>query len=648
MSSYESSSLSRFGSCLRGFCALLLGATTLPALAELPADCNFADLELPADFAVLAAGEYSGRPLRIQIDQSGHRATQMNVAVNSPSKPVVLILRAYEPTIWSIKWSRNTRILAVVTGGYHRQAVAGLPRSVPLMVRSYDDSSPCGHFYVRGDGNDVSALDPLSRQLFGRAVNGVYLAKNGLITAGDPLPAGEALETSSDTLPESFVDKSAPRAGLDGLRDAVKKGLIRRAASRDVDDWVNAIRADMWAAGNPPVSGQAKPRVVRPTLHNAYVILKPFTYPAGLYGGNHAVFFIPTGVPRPLGNHGHSAVYDFNALGCHGPPCELARNSAAVLCDARIKSGAPCSRADYEESYLAGELKRTDDEINAVYRRVMTGVEAGDRKNLRNQQRAWIKSRKAKCALNTKLSNRKKWIAYVLADNARASCLVRMTKERLAQLSELEKARAGNEIPAEPRKIETTDKPSISNLDYMLASTEARANGKWYFEVQIDHGKIREELGTTFFIFIGIQGEGTGAGMGYDIHPQDLALEMGKGDSAGIVGDLRDGIRLSKVTVGIAADLDNDKFYFRRAGKWITGLPGGAGGIDLQFGRHYKPSITATVPLANLVEQNIVMVNLGDRTFADVMPDGYAAFNSSNNAASARAGVVETLAPGDR
>ena len=71
--------------------------------AEKPA-CAFPDLKLPEKFAVYAAGAYSGRKISFQIDQSGHDGTQIDVAANSPEKPIVLLLGAYEPTIWNIGW----------------------------------------------------------------------------------------------------------------------------------------------------------------------------------------------------------------------------------------------------------------------------------------------------------------------------------------------------------------------------------------------------------------------------------------------------------------------------------------------------------------------------------------------------------------
>ena len=46
------------------------------------------------------------------------------------------------------------------------------------------------------------------------------------------------------------------------------------------------------------------------------MVLKAFTFPAGLYGGNLAHFVVPKGVPTPTGNPGHSMVVDLNTITC--------------------------------------------------------------------------------------------------------------------------------------------------------------------------------------------------------------------------------------------------------------------------------------------------------------------------------------------
>jgi len=281
--------------------------------------CAFSDLKLPGEFAVYAAGAYSGRKIPYQIDQSGHEGTRIDVAVNNPGKPVVLLLGAYEPTIWNIGWSEQTKILAVLVSGYHRQVVAGMESSTPKLVSSFDNRGACGYFYVTS--KRLGPLNPLSRRLFGRPVDMVFPADNGKVVVGDPLSAKTKLVTSLDVTPESYRDETALIAGPAGLVDAVKKGLLRKATPADAYAWSVALRQKSPQRDIPPVAGQGIPDPPKPPMYNAYVVLKPFAYPSGLYGGNSATFLIPKGVSMPAGNPGHSAVYDFNTLRCWGHVC---------------------------------------------------------------------------------------------------------------------------------------------------------------------------------------------------------------------------------------------------------------------------------------------------------------------------------------
>ncbi|MBM9616882.1 hypothetical protein JWJ90_21705 [Desulfobulbus rhabdoformis] len=283
-------------------------------------ECKFEGVTIPEDAIIYAAGGYSGRKLDFQIDQSGHTATQFDIAINSKTRPVILILGAYEPTIWNLGWSSGTKILAVFASGYHRQVIAGLGSETPTLISSYDNKGPCGYFYVGKEKN--VQLNPQSRQLFGKPVNLVYQGdKSGKIVVGDPLTNTEKLTTSKKNTPESYRDQSAPLAGKAGLDDAEAKGIIRRATVADANQWVEEVFANSPKQDVPPIAGQGIPKPRRPHLHNAYVVLKEFTYPAGLYGGNSASFFVTKGVPIPKGNPGHSTIYDFNSLLCNGVGC---------------------------------------------------------------------------------------------------------------------------------------------------------------------------------------------------------------------------------------------------------------------------------------------------------------------------------------
>ena len=275
--------------------------------------------KLPPDFAVYAAGAYGGKTIAFQIDQSGHTGTQIDIEVNQPDKPIVLILGAYEPTIWNISLSPETQVLAVLVSGYHRQVIAGLSQSIPSLISTYDNRGPCGYFYVSQDS--LAGLNPLARRIFGRPADMVYPATDGRVVIGAAMPGNARSSASSGPSPESFRDESAPLAGEAGLEEAVRKGLLRKATAADAEAWVDAVIQNTPHRDIPSVAGQGIPRPSKPAMYNAYVVLAEFTYPAGLFGAHSATFLIPKGVPRPKGNPGHSAVYDFNTLGCQGALC---------------------------------------------------------------------------------------------------------------------------------------------------------------------------------------------------------------------------------------------------------------------------------------------------------------------------------------
>jgi len=264
--------------------------------------CKTPDLKLPANFAIYAAGATSGRRLEFQIDQTGQQATQVDVVANSPGTPVVLLLAADKPTIWNIGWSEKTNVVAVFATGYDRQVVAGLKKATPVFTNTHDTRGPCG--FLIASGEKPESLDAYSYGLFGRPFDKVFKAENGKVVVGDPISSASKLLTSTEVTPESFYDKSAPLAGEPGLADAVRRGLLRKATQMDTEAWVSATG-----------------RKNKLSLYHAYVVLKPFTYPEGLYGAHSGVFLIPKGVPKPNGNPGHSAEYDFNTLACQGFQC---------------------------------------------------------------------------------------------------------------------------------------------------------------------------------------------------------------------------------------------------------------------------------------------------------------------------------------
>lgn len=287
--------------------------------------CNFNEIVFPTNMLIYAAGAYSGKKTNYQIDQSGHAATQFDVIINSPEYPVSLILGAYEPSIWNISFTEGTKIESVYLSGYHKQAIVGLSKHIPIINNSFSDNGKCGYFYVSED--NLKKINPLANSVYGKNVKMVYYVNNGNILIGEPLPKNARLYNSKDNPLESIIDRSKPLAGQAGLEDLLAKGMLRRSTSNDIEKWaklneeayINKLKETNEEL--PPVANAKKNSFKPQYVINGFVILKKITIPAGLYGGNLATFFLDKGVPYPDGQLGHSTLYDFNTIRCIGVAC---------------------------------------------------------------------------------------------------------------------------------------------------------------------------------------------------------------------------------------------------------------------------------------------------------------------------------------
>ncbi len=283
-------------------------ATSPPKIIDA---CSQFLARLPNDYVLHAGGEYSGRKLGFQIDQSGHEATRFDVVVNDPGRNVVLALGAYEPSVWNIRWSPQTRIVGVYVSGYHRQAIAGLDPEIPVLNSSYDNRGTCGYFYM--SRNEAAKADIQVRRIFGRPATAYSIASNGQLEIGRPLNGTSTTQSNRVTV-ESFRDRESPLAGEAGLEQLVREGKLRPARRDDMLAWAGAQRR---ASDQPPINitGGQPPNEARTTIiRGAYVVLAPMRFPAGLHGAHSATFIVMHGVPRPEGDPGHSSVLDMNTI----------------------------------------------------------------------------------------------------------------------------------------------------------------------------------------------------------------------------------------------------------------------------------------------------------------------------------------------
>lgn len=285
-------------------------------------NCVFPVDGIPGNSIVLAAGAYGGKDTAYQIDDSGHQATKMDVLVNKSNEPVLLLLGAYEPTIWSIGKSEDTNIAGVVVSGYHQQKILGLDQDVPVVNASRGNG--CSYFYVGND--EIDNVKAASQRYFGRDLSEMHLAKNGLVQIGEKLSESEIVTNKEKTI-ESLIDTTAPLAGELGIKDALEKGLIRDFSYHEVEKFNAEIISGQRKTDGVKIYGGDSASIVPGFMRyvsSGYLVLKPFQIPAGLYGANAVTFFVPKGVQAPTGNPGHSTIIDLEQKKClSGPMCGM-------------------------------------------------------------------------------------------------------------------------------------------------------------------------------------------------------------------------------------------------------------------------------------------------------------------------------------
>jgi hypothetical protein len=265
-------------------------------------ECSQWAAQLPADYLVYAAGAYPGSPLDFVIDESNSRAGRFDVIVNEPDRNVVLVLGAYEPSIWNVKWSAATHIVGVWLSGYHAAKITGLQSTTPLLHSTRATGEACPYFYIADQ--EVNSVTQAVNRVLGQPIQKLVLASDGRIAIGRTEDTPYYVQGDVKSV-DAFRDPSIPLAGDKGIEELLRAGQLRRATMGDYQSWL-------------AVNGGQTPQIPVHSLSSsselfrAYVVLQSMTSPADLYGANLVTLIVPRGVPRPQGNPGHSQILDMN------------------------------------------------------------------------------------------------------------------------------------------------------------------------------------------------------------------------------------------------------------------------------------------------------------------------------------------------
>jgi uncharacterized protein YecT (DUF1311 family) len=170
---------------------------------------------------------------------------------------------------------------------------------------------------------------------------------------------------------------------------------------------------------------------------------------------------------------------------------------------------AACGQEDSDEGMracLAQDLRDSDQRINAVYKSLMELNDESGKVRLRDEQRAWLKSRDKTCKLSSKESDREKWLQSILANQEQTVCVVRYTFSRVTSLDQALSQKAPNkplEAPSAPGAPQFQSNANAADVKlpaslmfeddgYKARTASSHERGKWYYEVWIDRGQISE------------------------------------------------------------------------------------------------------------------------------------------------------------
>ncbi|UPT78195.1 hypothetical protein MN086_03385 [Sulfurovum sp. XGS-02] len=308
-------------------------------IKKLYSQCEFNEFELPDDIQIYASDAPKGKVTGHTIDDSNQGAFLVKVVVNSPNKPVALILSSYSPCIWDIKWTEGTKIEAVFTTGYYGQEVSGLAKDIPIGSSTLSNGEhPCYLLGVSHKIRDLVRINTFSNKVYGKNTTVLYTDnyKNDTLIIGNEISKSTKLYSSNDNSIESFFTTTEPNAGNAGMEYLLKNNMIRRATEHDLNSWAQEryklYLKQLKTSSIKATAMNINMNSLKPicSYDNGYVILKKIRIPAELYGGNLAVFFLKKGVPYPDGDLAHSTLFDFNSLQCKGSSCGVCSDQSQV------------------------------------------------------------------------------------------------------------------------------------------------------------------------------------------------------------------------------------------------------------------------------------------------------------------------------
>jgi hypothetical protein len=164
---------------VRGLCVGLLVGLCCVVTSAHAQDIGTCRFRLPRNTPTLVYGVYQGG-LSTSLRFVGSQQPIMRVEVRVPKSeaPTFLVLMAYSPVLWDLRFDQGSSLAGVLAMGYHDQALLNVPDNVAHGFSTYQGSigADCPRAvltYGRG-GDDFRQLSRLLSQEFSSGIDEFY------------------------------------------------------------------------------------------------------------------------------------------------------------------------------------------------------------------------------------------------------------------------------------------------------------------------------------------------------------------------------------------------------------------------------------------------------------------------------------------
>ncbi|HKQ44030.1 MAG TPA: lysozyme inhibitor LprI family protein [Rhizomicrobium sp.] len=266
-----------------------------------PPDCELPKPAPGAQIVLLSA--YETKALA-SVGMHGSEVRAGLVRIAPGEQPLYVLLSTFRPVIWTFEGAVERVQFAVLSSietapssrnAKVRLTLAGAVGLKPSQVFIAPNSQCIQHFYAHPSDSSIRRIGSVRRQ-FGRLPDVVSASYS---VAGFSVPDGALLQ----------YDERGNALGWRNLRSQVGMFYPGGVVPIDASKVVSGHKVEAYSV-LPGVAG-LRQLVEQGALvplegHAIYRVTRKITIPAGLYGASLATFIVPSGVPLPEGDLGHS------------------------------------------------------------------------------------------------------------------------------------------------------------------------------------------------------------------------------------------------------------------------------------------------------------------------------------------------------